>query len=510
MAGVLKNLLSEARNDSSGKLVAAVDLGSNSFHLLVARRRGEDLHIMDRLRDPIRLGAGFDENNLLTEQVTTRALDCLRRFGERLKDLDNRSVRAVGTNALRKARNSKEFLARANEALGFPIQVISGIEEARLIYLGVAHSLAANEQRRLVIDIGGGSTELIIGEANEPLMMESLFLGCVSLTQEFFAKGVINKKSMKRAQLQAKMQLEVIKTVFKRKGWVQAVGASGSIRAIDGLCRAHVGADEAITLKGLKQLEKLLINAGSVEGLGELEITEDRAAVLPGGLAILIAIFESLQIDRMDKAGGALREGLILDLLGRQRHEDTRDRTVKKYLERYRLDVAHGQRVKAAVLHMLESVKRDWALEDESVAQLLGWAAQLCELGLAVAHSQFHKHGAYILEHADLAGFTRQEQAVLASLVRAHRRKFPTAIFSNLTNPWQDIGIRAAILLRLAVLFNRGRSDESMPPVDIYADEERLKLKFPEGWLEAHPLTQADLEEEARLISSTGIKLKFK
>ncbi len=500
----------QSTSEGTSGSVAAVDLGSNSFHMVVARPVNGHLNVVDRLREPVRLAAGLDADNQLDAEAQKRAIACLERFGQRLRDMPPGSVRAVGTNTMRKARNSDELLEAAAAALGHPIEIISGLEEARLIYLGVSHSLPDSQGRRLVMDIGGGSTELIIGERFEPHYMESLYMGCVSVSQGYFADGTITAKSMRRAEIAAGQELQPVEQSYRRLGWASAVGSSGTIRAVGDVVQAMGWSEGGITLPALKKLREALIAAGDVGKLGALQgLPPERAPVFPGGVAILLATFEALGIEQMQVSDGALREGLLYDLMGRIRHEDVRERTITGLSERYHVDKGQARRVEATLLHCLGQVADAWKLDQECAASLLQWAAQLHEIGLAVAHSGYHKHGAYLLEFSDMPGFSRQEQRLLAVLVRGHRRKFANTLFKDLPEAQRERIMRLTVLLRLAVLLHRSRADAELPPLSLHADGKNLFLAFPTGWLDQHPLTQADLAQEAEAIKDGKFKLVF-
>lgn len=489
-------------------LIAAIDLGSNSFHMIVARNRDGDLKLLDRLREPVRLAAGLDPDRRIKPAAEARALACLERFGQRIRGIPAGAVRAVGTNALRRARNATEFLARAELALGRPVDVIAGIEEARLIYLGVAHALGGSGERRLVVDIGGGSTELIVGEGFRPRHLESLHVGCVSSSQRYFAGG-ITSRAWAKAEIGAHMALEPVAAGFRRLGWERTIGASGTIKAIGSVVREHGPDAEAITLDALYKIRDLLIKDGTAD-LGRFKsLSEDRVEVFPGGVVVLIAVFEALQLERMEVSDGALREGLLYDLVGRIQFEDVRQRSADALARRYHADAAQAARVEATALYCFDRVASAWQLEEPSLRQSLIWAAQLHEIGLDIAHSQYHKHGAYVLSQADLAGFSRQEQRLLATLVRAHRRKFPTGEFEQLPARWQSVARKLAVLLRLAVVLRRPRIDEALPALDLAVNEREFRIEFPAGWLTEHPLLQADLAEEADYLAAAGIKLKY-
>ncbi len=477
--------------------------------MIVCRYQDGKLNIVDRLREMVRLAGGLDENRDITTAAQVRALACLERFGQRLRHLPSAAVRVVGTNTLRSARNANEFLAAGEKALGHPIEIISGVEEARLIYLGVAHSLAEDGKRRLVMDIGGGSTEFIIGERFEPLHMESLYMGCVSLSRKYFDDGTITKKRMKRAVIGAGMELEVIQDRYRQVGWEDAIGASGTIRAVDAVIRAAGWSDQGITPDAMAKLQTALLEAGHVDKLNLTGLDPERAPVFPGGVAVLKAAFEALGIERMSVAGGALREGLVYDLVGRIRHEDVRSRTVTAQAKRYHADTAQAERVANTAHHCLAQVAEAWGLEAEVAADFLDWAARLHEIGIEISHSKYQKHGAYIVENADLYGFSRQEQQALALLIRAHRRKFPVALFKDLSGYWAQHLKPLAVLLRLATTLHRSRSPQALPDFKLSARKKSLRIEFPGQWLDEHPLTQADLEEEADYLTAAGYTLEF-
>ncbi len=492
--------------------VAAVDLGSNSFHMIVARIRDGQVNILDRLRESVRLADGLDENRNLLPEAQARALACLERFGQRLREMPRGSVRIVGTNTLRSAHNSREFVRAAEQALGHGIEIIAGREEARLIYLGVAHTMPGNSARRLVMDIGGGSTEFIVGEHFETLRRESLYMGCVTMTKRFFPDNEIKPKYLRRAEIAARLELQPIAAEFREAGWEQAVGASGTIKAINRVIRAEGWSEQDITPAALQKLRAALLEAGEFKKLTQLKgLSEERAPVFAGGVAILLGAFEELGIRQMQVSDGALREGLVYDLLGRIMHEDVRERTIQALLSRYGIDLEQARRVATTALACLDQVAEAWQLQSEEHRYLLNWAALLHETGVVVAHNQYHKHGAYILQNSDLAGFSRQEQTLLALLVRAHRRKFPYNEFMAQLGDKEDVRMAGylAILLRLAVLLHRSRVSSPLPEFMLNAQENTLCIGFSQDWLTQHPLSQADLEQEQIYLAAAGFTLRF-
>jgi exopolyphosphatase/guanosine-5'-triphosphate,3'-diphosphate pyrophosphatase len=489
--------------------LAAVDLGSNSFHMLIARVRSGQLVVIDRMRERVALAEGFDENNNLTEDAMARGIACLERFGERLSAFESVHVRAVGTNTLRKAKNAREFIARCEAALGHPLDVISGREEARIIYLGVAHSLSDDAGRRLVVDIGGGSTECIIGERFEPRRVESLHMGCVSWSQRFFGDGRLRREAFRDATTAARVELETIEREFRDLGWVSAVGASGTITGIDGILRANGWSDGAMTRDALRELREHLISVGRLSKLSLPGLSNDRKPVLAGGLAILLGCFKSLKIARMNVSDGALREGLLYDTIGRNTHEDVRVRTIEDMMRRYEIDAAQAGRVESTALRCLDQVAYAWDLHHPDLRWLLSWSARLHEVGLVLSYSGYHNHGAYIVQNSDMPGFSRGRQAALASVIRSHRRRFRSTTLDELRSTGGDPMVRIAVLLRVSVTLNRSRDPQPLPPFQLTAAGSTLELRLPEGWLGSRPLTRADLENEKTLLEAAGIAFRF-
>ena len=489
--------------------LAAVDLGSNSFHMVIARVDHGSVQIVDRLREPVHLAMGLQEDGFLDEESRDRALKCLSMFGQRLREFGAEQVRAVGTNTLRKARNSHQVLHEAGEALGHHIEIIPGREEARLIYLGVSHGIAGAPARRLVIDIGGGSTECIIGDSFEAVSVHSLYMGCVGFTKQFFGDGKISRKRMNNAKLAAALEVQPVEVTLRGYGWERAIGASGTIRAVAGILAEAGWAHGTVTADGLTTLEQAVGAAGRIEKLELPGLDPDRRLVFAGGVAILSALFERLGIDEMWVSPTALREGLLYDMLGRIHDEDPRDRTIAMLCKRYSIDQAHADRVQATALGLLGQVVTDWDLQTDDATHALAWAAQLHEIGLAVNYTGHHKHGAYLVAASDLPGFSRDEQALVAALVRGHRRKLDDSYFATLPIELRDMAKRLCVLLRLAVLLNRNRDPGvvSLPQVCTSDSKLKLKLRFREDWLAAHPLAIADLEREKRLVKAAGVKL---
>ncbi len=488
--------------------IAAVDLGSNSFHMLVARTKGGEPVLVDRLREMVQLASGLDARDRLSPESRDRAIECLRRFGQRLRHMDPSDVRAVGTNTLRAAADAGEFLLDAERALGHSIETISGIEEARLIFLGVTRTLPGPRRRRLVVDIGGGSTELIVGD-EAPLDLESLYMGCINFSRTHFGDGRLTAENWRRAELAALQELEPVIERFRSLDWEEAVGASGTIRAIDGLVRTYGWSREGITSEALGSLRGMLLKAGRIGRLKLDGLNPRRRTTIAGGAAILSALFEALGIDVIRRSDGALREGLLYDFLGRIRDQDVRERGVEALADRAHVDRQQAARVRRTSLALLAQVAESWDLGARTARQFLSWAANLHEIGLDIAHNHYHRHGEYIVAHADLAGFSLPEQQALATLVRSHRRKFPTAAIAALPRSWSPWTERLAMPLRLSVVLHRSRSPLPLPPIELTAAVKAMDLRFPPGWLGEHPLTRADLETEAAYLRAVGYRLSF-
>lgn len=488
------------------QLIASVDMGSSSFRMIVARV--EELHgqsqiyIIDTLREPVRLGAGLNEQKCLDDASQERGIDALRRFGERLRSFKPGEVRAVATNAVRVARNASEFIAKAEAALGFPIDVISGVEEARLVYCGVAHQLPIGQGKRLVVDIGGGSTEFITGEDYEPETMESLYIGCVSTAQQYFADGSIGAKAMKNAIMAARKEVAVLRRQILDTGWTHAIGSSGTARALAEICVANGFTEHGISANGLAQIRTHVVEAGHLDQITLLGLKTDRLPMMPGGLAVMSAVFEELEIEQMEVTDGALRQGLLYDMLGRQHNEDMREITVAQFLHRHKIDRKHAEKVKElAELLFLQLARQLPALKEQ--LPMLQWAALLHEIGLSIGHNGHHKHAAYILSNADMPGFSKREQLLLSTWVLAHNGKLgKVSELANTAVQWA-----APMCLRLAALFLRRREVEALPDLKVKLLEQGMQISVPKQWLATHPLTQYSLETETEQWQRIGLTL---
>ena len=487
-------------------LIAAIDLGSNSFHMILAKTDQGEIRVLERLGDKIQLAAGLDSQRQLSEEAMQRGLECLGRYAQLITDLPQGAVRVVGTNALREAVNRDIFIERAEALLGHPVEVISGREEARLIYLGVSHNMPAFPGNRLVVDIGGGSTEFIIGQSFEPVMMESLQMGCVSYSQRLFQDGKITPARYGQAYTAARLELMSIEHGLQRHGWQEAIGASGTVRAIGLAIKSGGLSNGEVTPEGIAWLKRKLFKLGDVDKIDIDGVKNDRRAVFPAGLAILEAIFDACGLQQMVHSDGALREGVLYDLIGRHKDEDVRERTVSALMERYHVDAEQASRVEAKALEALQQIAGDWGLQDEWHQELLVWAARVHEIGLDIAHYQYHKHSSYLIENSELAGFSRQDQQMLALLVRGHRRGIPKELFAERGKEDEKL-LRLCVLLRFAILFHHIRCNREMPEVKLQAKGQQLSIRFPQGWLENNPLTVADFAQEAEWLTKAGFNL---
>lgn len=492
-----------------GDMLAALDLGSNSFHMVVAQMVLGQLRVVDRLRETVRMAEGLDGFGGLAPGVRDRALDCLSRFGQRVADIPAHRIRAVATNTVRQLRVPENFLLPAETALGHAIEVISGREEARLVYLGVAHAQPPKDgQLRLVIDIGGGSTECIIGSGMEAIERESLQAGCVASTRRFFPNGKLSRKRWKDAMTEVTAEFQQFASAYRALGWDEAIGSSGTNKAIGEICAAMKLTKGAVTAEALPLVRERLLQAERIEDIDLPGLSADRRPIIAGGLLVLESVFAALGLQRMAVSKAALREGVLYDMLGRGGADDPRDASVTALMQRYGIDATQAKRVETTVLQLFDQVAQAWQLDADD-RRMLSRAARLHEIGLAIAHSGYHVHGAYILEHSDIAGFSQQEQRFLAALVRTHRRGIPKSAFEMIPDRLLANARRSAALLRLAVLLHRSHDNELMPMPALRADAGTLSLSMDKRWLQARPLLRADFEGEPEDMLGLGVQLRL-
>lgn len=492
-----------------GDLLAAVDLGSNSFHMVVARYVLGQLRTVDRLRETVRMAEGLDRKGGLAPEVRQRALECLSRFGQRIRDVPPQRVRAIATNTVRRLAAPQSFLMPAETALGHAIEVVAGREEARLIYLGVAHAQPSKPgDLRLVIDIGGGSTECIIGSGFEAIERESLQLGCIATTRRFFDNGKLSKKKWRDALTEVTAEFQQFAGTYRALGWQEALGSSGTNKAIGEICAAMKLTKGAVTAEALPLVRERLLQAERIELIDLPGLSADRRPVIAGGILVLEAAFNALGLSRMAVSKAAMREGVLYDMLGRGGADDPRDASVAALMQRYGIDEGQAARVEGTMLRLFDQVAGAWALDPDD-RLMLQRAARLHELGLAIAHSQYHVHSAYVIEHSDISGFSRQQQQFLAALVRTHRRGIPKSAFDALPDRLLAPVRRSAALLRLAVLLHRAHEADPIPQLDAHADGNTLTLTVSKRWLDSRPLVRADLEGEPQDAVGLGIALKL-
>ncbi|MEE4659664.1 MAG: Ppx/GppA phosphatase family protein [Halieaceae bacterium] len=491
-----------------GAVLAAIDLGSNSFHLIVARVEHDEIRPVETLSEKVQLGAGL-KDGVLDKAAIRRGMDCLARFKQVLDSVSPHRTRIVGTNALRQARNRRDFTQAAEALLGVPIDVIYGREEARLVYLGVAHTLADDEHSRLVVDIGGGSTEFIVGQRFEPQRLESLQMGCVSYTNQFFKRGRITERRYRKAYDAARLEVSHIRHRFAARHWEDCVGSSGTLQAIEGILVNSGWSEGGINRSGLASLEKALLTFDHIDKIDLQGLSDTRRNVILSGVAITAGIFDELGVDIMRPSRGALREGVIYDLLGRLSHEDVRERTLNALLQRYNADLQIADTVEARARTLFDSTSGPWELTSDDWS-LLRWAARGHEIGMSISHKHYNRHGAYLLRNADLPGFSQNEQETLALLVLCHRRKVPLEVFDSHGEQERMRLLRLTTLLRLACAFKYVEQLESLPEFRVSASRRRLKLSFPEDWLDKHPLTHYELKQERLQAKKLGIKISLR
>jgi exopolyphosphatase/guanosine-5'-triphosphate,3'-diphosphate pyrophosphatase len=494
----------------SQHMLAAIDLGSNSFHMVIARLINGQIQIIDQRGEKVQLAAGLSPETGISAEAQQRALECLQRFAEPIRGLHRYQVIALATNTLRVASNSREFIQKANDVLGFPIEVISGVEEARLVYLGVAHTLADDDGKRLVIDIGGGSTEFVIGERFKPKLLESLNMGCVSYTDRYFANGELTEANFNRAVFAASKELQRIRGRYSFIGWENTVGSSGTNRAVSRVLENYGLSDSGIDAIGLNRLKALLLEAGHIDKLVLQGVKDQRLQMLPAGVAILVAIFKELDIDVMSYSDGALREGALHDLIGRGQHEDVRDKTVKNMQSRFVVDTAHAKNVKNTAINLYKQVAEKWHLDEPEYEEWLRWAADLHEVGLSIAHNQSNKHGAYLIQHCDMPGFSKQIQETVSLIVRHQRKKAVISDTIEMSKVIRRSVTRLIILLRLAILLHLGRDADAVVEPEIKANKFLLELVFPDRYLDTHAMTVLNLESEKNLFDVACYDLNFK
>lgn len=500
-----KHTQSASDSAQSEPIFAAIDIGSNSFHLIVARLEHGEVRPLHVLAEKVQLGKGLRDHQLADDAVE-RGLACIERFQQLLASVKPDKIRAVGTNALRQAHNREVFTEPAEAILGVPVDVIYGREEARLVYLGVAHTLADDEHSRLVVDIGGGSTEFILGRQFEPKQLESLQLGCVSYSERFFPDGKIDKKRFKRAYEQACIEVSHIRRHFKRANWIEAVGSSGTLQAVELLISAAGWRSEGIDHKSLKKLKKALLEFESIEEIDLEGLNDRRRGVITAGVAITLAIFDVLRIEIMRTSSGALREGAIYDLIGRRSHEDVRERTVQAMLQRYTADITNSGSVGVYAKQLGIETAKPWNLTEDDI-DLLAWSGRLHEIGIGISQKHYNRHSAYLIENSDMPGFSQGDQLFISRLLRGHRGKLPGNLLDGLPQSKQQKFARILVLLRLAVTLKHADVPPISPEFYAKAEGDCLEVNFSPEWRESHPLTIWEVTESISVFKKLGVTL---
>ena len=484
---------------------AVIDLGSNSFHMLIAKSMAGGLQTIGRVKRKVRLAAGLDDNNLLSLEAMQRGWECLALFAERLQDIPTQNITIVATATLRLATNADDFKLRAEEILGHKVNVISGELEARTIYKGVAHTSSCTG-KQLVIDIGGASTEVVIGQGFEARHYKSLNIGCVTFLERYFKDCQLNEANFNAAIKAARNVIDEIAPEYKTAGWQLASGASGTVQAIQEIMVAqHL--NEMLTLEKLYSIKQQSIAYKTIAELDLPGLSEERRLVFVSGLAILIALFESLEIEQMGLAGGALREGVLYSMLPELHNTDIRQRTIDGFMNRYHVDQKQASRVASLALLLANEVSQYWSIEAQSGLPLLNAVAQLHEIGLLIEYKQYHKHTAYILENTDMPGFSQSEHKVIVAIAHSHRSDLQKGCLDHL-GAHSSVAAYMVRLLRIAVILSMRRQDDVLPNFKITAENEELAIQFENNWLKNHPLMASELNQEIKYQKKCGWKLK--
>lgn len=488
-------------------LYGAIDLGSNSFHMLVVRQVHGAIRIVSKVKRKVRLASGLDKDNLLSRDAMERGWDCLRLFSEQLQDVPSENIRIVGTATLRIAKNSDTFVRIAEEILGHKVEVISGLEEARTIYQGVSWTSSGNGSR-LVIDIGGASTEIILGKGNKAEVLNSLSLGCVTWYNRYFSNGSINTSSFNDAIDAASKIFETVVGQYKSIGWDLCVGASGTVQALQEIMISQ-GGSERVTLEKMYKLRDLVTSCCNIDDLNIDGLLPERKKVFPPGLAILIALFETFNIKELLLAGGALREGLVYGMISSSEKNseewvgDAQVRTVESMIYRYQLDRNQGDRVKNVCLKIFDSLKNDWNL-DNLCKSILVSAALLYELGLCIEYKKAPQHAAYIVENIDMPGFTVPQKLLLSGLLYNQREKFKLEILHRQHAVSYETACYLSRILRIAIILCIRRTEGTVPKFSLFFKNGELRILLPKGWLDSHYLRASELIAEVKMQTECG------
>lgn len=486
------------------RTIATLDLGSNSFHMLIARVEEDGTaRVIDSLKETVRLREGLREDGSLTRVVQERAIACLTRFEQRLRPLHPDNFRVVGTNTLRSAKNASEFIDRIEHTLKARVHIIGGREEARLIYAGVTANEPATGNRNFIVDIGGGSTEFIIGIDRDPRIMESRPMGCVSYSMQFFKNQIFSQKALDKALISVSQELERYQATFLPENWDTAIGSSGTVKAIGAVAEANKFCSDGITAEAMEAICKQLLKMKKLTEGALPGLKDDRVPVFLGGFAVLYGIFKTYNVKHMKVSVQSLREGVLYDLLDREHHHDRRLETVDRMKHFYSVDILQAERIRKTAMDLFPMIADQIIHDHETAESVLGWAAELHEVGMSIAHHGYHKHGAYILFNTDMDGFTKTEQSLLSFLVLNHRKRLKeTALDYDGKVDWPLV-----FVLRLAVILHRDRVSKTLPKIGLEWRGKKILLGIEVDWLRDHQLTRHDLETEVACWKKLGYKL---
>lgn len=475
--------------------------------MMIAQVIAGSVQIIGRVKRKVRLASGLDAQMMLSDEAMLRGWECLDLFAERLQDIPPQNIRIAGTATLRLAKNVDVFLKKAESILGQKVHIITGEEEAQIIYKGVAFT-SSSKLRRLVVDIGGASTELIAGDGDEPKVYKSLNVGCVTYLEKYFPDGYLSEQNFTAAIADAEIEISKIRDLYKNFDWREEVGASGTVQAIQEILM-HQGHDEIITLDRLVTIMQQSITYGTIDNLNIPGLTTERRLVFPSGVAILIAIFRQLNLSGMTLAGGALREGQLYSMLPQLTKLDVRERTIESVMTRYHVDRDHANRVAELSLNIAQQVSKNWDMQQFEATQILRSAALVHEVGLQVAYKSQQLHAGYILANTNLPGFTEAQKKLLTVIVQNHRDDIDQASLSRQTTTSVLLAFRLVRILRLAVILSMRRLDEVMPEIKIEVTNEDINLHLPENWLETNPLSKAELNQESAYQAEHGWRLNL-
>lgn len=494
--------------EATSPLYAVIDLGSNSFHMLITRQVADSVQIVDKIKRKVRLASGLDNNNVLSQEAIARGIECLRFFAERLQDIPLANIRIVATATVRLATNRDEFLQLAQQILGQEVKLLSGIQEAQQIYLGVAHTSSGTEKERLVLDIGGASTELVIGENFNVINAVSIDMGCVTFNQKFFPGGELALKNFELAVLHAQNFLSPIVESYKAVGWQKALSGSGTMQALAEILK-HQQKPPVVTLDFLIEIRDLCLGYNNISTLNIAGLKEERVPVFVSGLAILIALFKSLSIKELQLSSGALREGLLYEMLTDSHKLSIRTRTTNGLINRFNIDLAHAERVAKQANYLYSQINRPWGLPTEDELDLLTIACLLHEIGLLLEFKHHQQHGAYILENTELPGFEPSERQLLVTLVKHYKGDIDLQSLSKHVCFEQQHVLYLLTIIRVAVVLCRRRMDDVLPNYQVTAAPNTLTLALPSHWLNEHPLLHDELRQEISALARLDIDLKI-